>query len=386
VSHPRIPRQSDIARLAGVSQATVSMVLNDRADANRIPESTQARIREAMAELGYVPNIAAQSLRGGRSGLIGVHTFERVFPTAPDDYYREFLNGIEERAVESGLDLVLFASTQKPDGTRSIYGSGSNRMRLADGAIILGFEKNDDEIVRLTNEGFPFVFIGHREVDGVAIPFVTADYAAAMKPVVGMLAAAGHRRVTYLAAPLRGFAQRERLEGFETEVHATAAFDDLTVDVREVADVTADWVIAQRAAGSTAIVVETFDLARALRAALDAAGLAAPADVSVISLDSDPRGEGPFSHLRVPRRAMGRRAVELLLAVIDGQADPASSASASVRALTEPVHCDSPTPETVGAPAGQAASVAAQVPAGQPAPVAARAPAAPAASVAAPAS
>jgi DNA-binding LacI/PurR family transcriptional regulator len=368
MTRPRIPRQSDIARLAGVSQATVSMVLNDRAGANRIPETTQSRIREAMAELGYVPNIAAQSLRGGRSGLIGVHTFERVFPTAPDDYYREFLNGIEERAVESGLDLVLFASTRKPDGTRSIYGSGSNRMRLADGAIILGFEKNDDEIVRLADEGFPFVFIGHREVPGVAIPFVTADYAAAMQPVVRMLESAGHRRVTYLAAPLRGFAQHERLEGFQ----AAAGFESCTVEVLDESEVTAEWVRGQLAAGATALVAETFDLARALRTALDAAGLRAPQDVSVISLDSDPRGEGPFSHVRVPRREMGRRAVELLLAVIDGDAGAGTGTGAdadaaaagrgaepgdvrgaerrAVRELAEPVHCTPPGSETVGAP------------------------------------
>ncbi|MCC4908081.1 LacI family DNA-binding transcriptional regulator [Microbacterium sp. cx-59] len=342
MTRPRIPRQSDIARLAGVSQATVSMVLNDRAAENRIPESTQQRIREAMTELGYAPNIAAQSLRGGRSGLIGVHTFERVFPTAPDDYYREFLNGIEEQAVDSGLDLVLFASTQKPDGTRSIYGSGSNRMRLADGAIILGFEKNDDEIHRLSDEGFPFVFIGRREVEGLDIPFVTADYAAAMEPVVRTLVDAGHRTVTYLAAPLRALAQQERLEGFEAAI--AVAEHDVTyrVEVRPEADVTADWVRAMRRSGSTAIVVETFDLARALASALADANLVAPRDLSVISLDDDPRGGGAFSHVRVPRRAMGRRAVELLLSVIEGVDAPTFAA---------PVHCEPPTGETVGAPA-----------------------------------
>ncbi len=343
MSHSRIPRQSDIARLAGVSQATVSMVLNDRAAANRIPETTQQRIRAAMAELGYVPNIAAQSLRGGRSGLIGVHTFERVFPTAPDDYYREFLNGIEEQAVDSGMDLVLFASTQKPDGTRSIYGSGSNRMRLADGAVILGFEKNDDEIRRLADEGFPFVFIGHREVDGVDIPFVTADYAAAMAPVVDLLADAGHREVTYLAAPLRGVAQQERLDGFEAALARTGASRALThrVEVLAVPEVTDEWVRAVCRAGSTAIVVETFDLARALSTAIDAAGLRVPRDLSVISLDADPRGDGAFSHIAVPRRAMGRRAVELLLAVIEGHVPPPLSA---------PVHCCPPSTSTVGAP------------------------------------
>ncbi|GAA2235622.1 LacI family transcriptional regulator [Herbiconiux moechotypicola] len=379
MNRPRIPRQSDIARLAGVSQATVSMVLNDRAGANRIPEATQKRIREAMAELGYVPNIAAQSLRGGRSGLIGVHTFERVFPTAPDDYYREFLNGIEEQAVAAGLDLVLFASTQKPDGTRSIYGSGSNRMRLADGAVILGFEKNDDEIRRLADEGFPFVFIGHREVEGVDVPFVTADYSSAMAPVVRMLADAEHRKVAYLAAPLRGFAQQERLEGFTAAAapaqagSAGAAGLAFEVDVREPAEVTAAWVRATLAGGATAIVVETYDLARALADALASAGLSAPADVSVIGLDSDPRSEGAFSHVRVPRRAMGRRAVELLLAVIDGSA-PAP--------LTLPVHCDPPTHDTVGTPSlgtsivATAAATASATPATTTTPAPAPAPAA----------
>ncbi len=343
MTRPRIARQSDIARLAGVSQATVSMVLNGRAGANRIPESTQERIREAMAELGYVPNIAAQSLRGGRSGLIGVHTFERVFPTAPDDYYREFLNGIEEQAVASGLDLVLFASTQKPDGTRSIYGSGSNRMRLADGAVILGFEKNDDEIRRLAQEGFPFVFIGRREVPGLDIPFVTADYAAAMHPVVEQLTGAHHRRITYLAAPLRGLAQQDRLEGFHAAVDGIPASDrpSFEVDVREVEAVTASWLAEVVEAGTTAIVVETFDLARALAAALDGAGLSAPADVSVVSLDSDPRGD-VFSHVRVPRRELGRRAVELLLAVIDGEATDR---------LTTPLPSDPPETGTVANPA-----------------------------------
>jgi DNA-binding LacI/PurR family transcriptional regulator len=340
VPRPKITRQSDIARLAGVSQATVSMVLNDRAGANRIPESTQARIRQAMAELGYVPNIAAQSLRGGRNGLIGVHTFERVFPVSPEDYYHAFLNGIEEQAVEAGLDLVLFASTQRPDGTRTIYGNGSNRMRLADGAIILGFEKNDDEIRRLESEGFPFVFIGHREVPGVEIPFVTADYADAMGPVVDLLVTAGHRSVVYLAAPVRGLPQIERLEGFERAATDTP-IDGFALHVRDVEEVSTDWLEKIRRSGASAIVVETYELARALATTLEAAGLSTPDDLSVISLDSDPRGDSRFSHVNVPRREMGRRAVTLLLAVID--ADGSRSIA--------PVRCTPPGHESVSAPA-----------------------------------
>lgn len=345
MTRPRITRQSDIARLAGVSQATVSMVLNDRAGTNRIPETTQARIREAMAELGYVPNIAAQSLRGGRNGLIGVHTFERVFPVSPEDYYHEFLNGIEEQAVEEGLDLVLFASTQRADGTRTIYGNGSNRMRLADGAIILGFEKNDDEIRRLDNEGFPFVFIGHREVEGVEIAYVTADYAEAMAPVVRTLVNAGHRSVAYLAAPVRGLPQAERLHGF-TRSAAGTPIHDFATHVRSVDDVSSEWLRDVMLSGATAIVVETYELARALALTLDELGILTPAELSVISLDSDPRGGGRFSHVNVPRREMGRRAVTLLLSVIESSSNPHEVVLRSTPSL-----CTPPDGESVAPPA-----------------------------------
>ncbi|MFB2582409.1 LacI family DNA-binding transcriptional regulator [Herbiconiux sp. P15] len=328
----RTPRQSDIARLAGVSQATVSMVLNGRAESNRIPESTQHRIRESMAELGYVPNIAAQSLRGGRNGLIGVHTFERVFPVSPDDYYHEFLNGIEEQAVAEGLDLVLFASTQRPDGTRTIYGNGSNRLRLADGAIMLGFETNDDELARLVDEGFPFVFIGHRDVAGIEIPAVTAAYADAMRPVAEMLAAAGHRDVAYLATTTRAAAQAERLKGFRQHADE-AGIDGVTVHELAVEAVTADWLRRLVDDGTTAVVVETHDLAHALRRAVAEAGIDVPGALSVVSLDSDPRGGEVFSTVQVPRREMGRRAVRLLLGVIEDDVNPV---------LTEPIACGEP--------------------------------------------
>jgi DNA-binding LacI/PurR family transcriptional regulator len=337
VPRSRTPRQSDIARLAGVSQATVSMVLNGRAESNRIPESTQRRIRESMAELGYVPNVAAQSLRGGRNGLIGVHTFERVFPVSPDDYYHEFLNGIEEQAVAEGLDLVLFASTQRPDGTRTIYGNGSNRLRLADGAIMLGFETNDDELKRLVDEGFPFVFIGHRDVAGIEIPSVTAAYADAMRPVAGMLAAAGHRDVAYLATPTRAVAQTERLRGFGAHA-AEAGITGVAVHELGVDEVTAAWVRGRLDEGVTAVVVETHDLARALRLAVGEADVDVPGALSVVSLDSDPRGGEVFSTVQVPRREMGRRAVRLLLGVIDDDVNPA---------LTEPIRCGEPGSQSV---------------------------------------
>jgi len=315
----RSPRQSDIARIAGVSQAAVSMVLTGRASENGIPEATQLRIRTALTELGYVPNAAARSLRGGRNGLIGVHTFERVFPISASDYYNEFLNGVEAQAVDEGLDLVLFASTQRPDGTRSIYGNGSNRLRLADGAIMLGFEKNDEELERLAGEGFPFVFIGRREIPGNRIPYVTADYFGAMEPVVELLSSNAHTNVVYLGAPLRRTPQVDRLEGLQ-HFASTADAPAVKAVFLDPDEVTAEWVRSMIEGGATAIIAETYILARALRQAVAAEEIVVPEDLSVICLDTDPLEDHwtPWSQLGVPRREMGRRAVRVLLQLMDG--------------------------------------------------------------------
>lgn len=315
------PVQRDIARMAEVSQAAVSMVVSGKADENGIPESTQERIRLAIRELGYVPNVAARSLRGGRNGLIGVHTFERVFPVNSDDYYNEFLIGIEEQAVALGQDLVLFTSTQGSDGTRSIYGSGSNRLNLTDGAVILGIEKNDEELERLSAEGFPFVFIGRRDVPGV--PYVTAGYYAATGDVVRQLVDHGHQAIAYLGASRRKNPQEERRAGFN-DMMTTCGLTSLQEKLCEPEELTDAWLHALIEGGTTAIVLEDHESAMMLGNLAEAAGVIIPDQLSTVTLDSAPRAEAPnsWSHLTVPRRELGRRAVAVLVALLDGGITP----------------------------------------------------------------
>ncbi|MCI2239821.1 LacI family transcriptional regulator [Paenibacillus sp. TRM 82003] len=317
------PSQRDIARVAQVSQAAVSLVLNGKAGEKGIAPATQEKIRAAMASLGYVPNAAARSLRGGRNGLIGVHTFESVFPVAADDYYHEFLVGIEEQAVAQGQDLVLFASTQLPDGTRSVYGRGSNRLRLTDGAVVLGRERNEDEMERLALEGFPFVLIGNRAGAVTPVPYVAADYTAAVAEVLRALAAAGHRRTAYLGMAARRRPQEERLRAFLALVPG-AALASSTPHLVEAGTVTGEWVDQQLALGTTAFVVETPEHAGELADLLSARGLRVPADVSVACLDVPAPGSAAlgWSHVAVARRAMGARAVRVLLGLLEGDVPP----------------------------------------------------------------
>jgi DNA-binding LacI/PurR family transcriptional regulator len=313
------PSQRDIARMAGVSQGVVSVVLTGKAESKRITPAIQARIRAAVAELGYVPDVAARSLRGGRNGLLGVHTFEQVFPVQPDDYYHEFFAGIEEKAVELGQDLVLFTSTQRPDGTRSIYASGSNRLRLADGAIILGLERNDDELARLAAEGFPFVFIGRLDLSGTPVPYVAVDYAAAVAGAVDRLASLGHRTVAYLGGLMRRGPQEQRRAAFAE--HTRGAGLTTATDALMPPDaVTPEWLGAVLGSGVTALMIETFELAEAVAEAAKRYGCEVPRDLSAVCLDSPPSGSpaAAWSYTAIPRREMGARAVTLLIAILDG--------------------------------------------------------------------
>ncbi|MCW2503024.1 MAG: DNA-binding transcriptional regulator, LacI/PurR family [Actinomycetia bacterium] len=313
------PGQRDIARLAGVSQAVVSVVLTGKAETKRITPGIQEKVRAAATQLGYVPDVAARSLRGGRNGLLGVHTFERVFPVRADDYYHEFLAGIEEKAVELGQDLVLFSSTQRPDGTRSIYANGSNRLRLADGAIILGLERNDAELERLAAEGYPFVFIGRRDVPGTSAPYVAADYPAAVAGAVRALADLGHRQVAYVGNDVRRAPQEERRTAFAEHGRRSGLApqpDALTTPDQ----ITTDWLAGQLGNGVTALVAETFELAEAVAEAAKRHGCEVPAELSVVCLDSPPTGSvvAGWSYTAIPRREMGARSIALLLALLDG--------------------------------------------------------------------
>lgn len=314
----KAPSQADVARLAGVSQSAVSRVVSGDAATARIPEETRRRIFDAVRELGYVANPAARAMRNQRNNMIGVHTFERVFPHAREDFYFEFLLGIEERAEEIGFDLVLFTSTGVGgDGERKIYRNGTNRLNLADGAILLGVSTDRGELARLWYEGYPFVHIGRREVPGAEIPQIIPDYRSASGQIVERLAALGHRRIAYLRDWQEMEPYDDRRDGYGEAIERLGLTDTSRGHLGPwgLHDALLDEVAA---GGPTAIVVETVGLAQFLRESLAARGLKVPDDVSVAVLEGAPADlEGQWESLVIPRIEIGRTAVDWLHAMLD---------------------------------------------------------------------
>ncbi len=209
--------------MTGVSQATVSIVLNGRSEGDvRIAPDTRDRVLRAIAETGYVADPVARRLAAGHNRIIGVFTYESVFPSANSDFYHPFLVGIEERAESLGSDLLLLTSAPVVDGRRRIFHEG-NRLRLADGCVLLGRSLDREELTRLVAEGLPFVSIGRRDDAGGPVPYVGADYGAAVTALVERAVALRHRRLAYLGhgGPAESWA--DRLHGFTTAAASLGA-------------------------------------------------------------------------------------------------------------------------------------------------------------------
>lgn len=321
-AYAKRPRLTDVAQRAGVSAATASLVLNNRVTGNvRIPAETQQRVLAAAGELGYVADPVARSLARGRSGLLGVFTFEAIFPVAYRDFYYPFLVGIERTAETLGFDLLLFTSTSVGDGRRRIYRDGHNRLRLADGAILLGVEESKAEVQTLVDEGYPFVFIGRRELPNNKISYTAADYASATAELIDRLVAAGHRHIGYVGSDLQTESLQDRRQGYRSGLAA----NDLPVDERLICQCPqqkADASIVQNllALDVTAVVMETGMVASSLLRTCDNLGLAVPGNLSIGML-GDPFGDIDgtlnLSGFSIPRQEMGAQAVHLLTRLLD---------------------------------------------------------------------
>jgi DNA-binding LacI/PurR family transcriptional regulator len=326
-ARPGRPRQSDIARQAGVSQTTVSLVLRGHTRAAGIATETEDRVRAVARSLGYIADPVATRMAGQRNSLLGVYTFSATFPLDGQDTYYPFLAGVEERAAECGYDLLLFTGSS-PGGGRSHGADALDRLRLADGSVLMGRHAPIRRIVGLASAGYPVVFLGRRSAAGTTIPYVGADYVTASHAVAQRLAAAGHRRITYLREPDVAPPSEDRELGLRQGAHDAA----VDLDVRVCSPGQVDPTLLQhlrRRDRVTAVVLEGTDtsaVAHDTLRSLPAAGLSVPDDLSVAALGDLTAPPSPqlleLSGFALPRTQMGRHAVDLLIDLLNGPVSP----------------------------------------------------------------
>jgi DNA-binding LacI/PurR family transcriptional regulator len=315
--------QRTIAELAGVSQATVSLVLNGKADAtSRIPESTRQRVLDAIAETTYVADPAARSLAGVGNNLVGIFTYEPAFPQETSDFYAPLLMGIETTAESLGVDLLMFTSAPIVDGRRLLFHE-KNRLRLADGCLLLGQKMDNGELNRLVDSGYPFVAIGRRDDPAGRIPYVGVDYANATAALAELAIAQGHRRFYSLYVPTDAESTRDRQSGLEQVLRGAGI--DLTSATTNGSDLDAAWR-AIRDAQPTVLFVEDPTHAQLLVDMAAADGVDIPNDLSLVVLGERSRPSEhalDFTRLSAPRPQLGSSAIILLHQIMNGSSDAA---------------------------------------------------------------
>lgn len=305
---------ADVARLAGVSTAVVSLTLNDR---GRVAEVTRQRVKRAAEELGYVANFAARSLRGGRTNLLGV-----VVHDLTAQYFATIVHGANEAAIRGGRDLVLY--TTSADQERERERVGALNSGLADGILIIAPRNSDDYLQTLERSRVPVVLVSP---GGLAthLPSVGGDNYGGMRAATQHLIGWGHSRIGFIVGNPKDEPSRERLRAYREGLHeASLPFDASLV-------IPGNFTVA-RGFSATEELLNLDDPPSAILAANDLSafgvieavksrGLRVPDDVSVVGFDDIPmagQSYPPLTTVRHPLHDMGEQAVKRLLALIEG--------------------------------------------------------------------
>ncbi|MFT9787823.1 LacI family DNA-binding transcriptional regulator [Streptomyces rhizosphaericola] len=317
---PPRPTSRDVARAAGVSQATVSLVLGGKWP-GRVSEATALRVRESAAELGYRPNLAARSLRLGRT-----RTALLVVPALTNEFFARVYTGAAAVAAEHDFGVVLYPS---PDGTGPARDPFASARASLDGVIASSMAS--DALSALHGADLPLVMLDSDPAGTDAAAHVNLDIADGMRQVTDHLLGLGHRRFVHLASAVDTWTFAVRAEALREAVDAVPDAEVRTV--RAPLDVRAGREAAEQAltvAGErpTAIVCDDDILAAGACKAARRLGLRVPDDLSVTGFDDLALAtavEPELTTVQLPAEQVGERGMAALLAVLEGGGTEADS-------------------------------------------------------------
>lgn len=312
----RRPRLEDVARLSGVSTATVSRVLNTP---DLVRAATRERVQAAVVELGYTPHFGGRALASDRTDTIGA-----VIPTMENAIFARGLQALQETLADAGKTLLVatsnYDSEREHAQIRALLGRG------VDGLALIGEARDAQVYDMLERSRVPFVLMWAWRPDS-PWPCIGFDNHSAASALAGRILELGHRRIAMIAgitanndrAAARVAGVREKLNSAglpltpETLIEAPYSLE---------AGAEAARVLLSATPRPTAILCGNDVLAAGALTAIRAAGLTVPNDVSLTGFDNidlarvlDP----PLTTVHVPHARMGRGAAEQLLAMCDGR-------------------------------------------------------------------
>jgi LacI family transcriptional regulator len=306
---------TDVARLAGVSQATVSRVL---ADSERVSEATRLRVLNAMAALGYSPNLVARAMKTRRTGSIGV-----VVSQLRNPFYPEALEAIGTALARADQRMVLFSTDPSEDAALDAIRQG-----LVDGVLFTSGTTESKALREAVARHSP-VLMFNRSVPDLSGDQVTNDNPSGASAVAEHLVAAGHRRIGFLGGiegPGGASTVAERHAGFAATLERLGHPLDPGLSLAgplsyESGDAGIGTLLARSDPPTAVFCVNDITALGALDGARRR-GFAVPARLSIVGYDDIEQAAWDafrLTTIRQPLVEMAARSVELLLERI---ADP----------------------------------------------------------------
>jgi LacI family transcriptional regulator len=334
--HVRAATLADVGRAAGVSAMAASAVLNGARTSSRISPETRERIVAAASKLSYRPNAAARALANRRMDTIGVAAV--ITDGELNHYFLEVFNGILEGAARHNQNATVFALHDWAKDPERLHRFCDGRI---DGLILLAPTFHEDHVALPAHT--PFVSI-HANIPVPGMLNIESDEERGAYEITRRLLVQGHRRIMHLAGPNDLIGPQRRIRGYQRALASLRqSFDpELLVpagfNAKDGAAALRQWL--RRHEGQPlpdAVFCVNDSVAIGCIEALAEAGLRVPDDVSVAGFDDSLAARmcvPQLSTVRQPLRAMGARAVDVLLNRIG---KPSSSAGSTDKAIVFPV-------------------------------------------------
>jgi LacI family transcriptional regulator len=207
----------EVARLSGVSVATVSRVFNGYAD---VSEATRKRVLQSAKKLDYTPSGAARTLVRKRSELIGVLLFTGIdHPDIQHPFFQDVIVALKQEVGAAGFDVLLFATEREELGVAPHSYLSRARHHHVDGLVLVGIGPHDPELKRLVSARIPTVAVDI-ELVGPRAGFITSDNLDGARVAVRHLWKLGHRRIASITGNTGTKPGLDRLVGFRSELEA----------------------------------------------------------------------------------------------------------------------------------------------------------------------
>lgn len=310
----------DVARDAGVSRTTVSLVLNHVENISINP-ATRQRVIAAAEKLNYHPNASGRRLVTGKSSTIGLVLHQSSDQIFADAFLLQVMVGVEQAVAKHGYHVLL-----KPLDPAQTYDFPQliNENHV-DGILLSGPRQDDFEIIKHNNEGFPIMLMG--QLAGSGIPFVDINAIHGAISATRHLINLGHRHIGLITnAPLEYTSAQQRRQGFiEALLEANIQPNDHLI--REGAFTPASGFEAmtellQSSELPTAVFVTSDVVAIGAMQAIKKAHKRIPQDIALVGFDDIPMAayfDPPLTTVRLPAYQLGWTAGERLVRLILGE-------------------------------------------------------------------